>query len=62
MSEEYRNGLIAAEQKSQDDYDKTIISLSGGALAISVVFIKDIMGNSEPILVWAVVTVYKGHA
>ncbi len=58
MSEEYRNGLIAAEQKSQDDYDKTIVSLSGGALGISLVFIKDIVGSTEPVLVWAVVTAW----
>ena len=58
MSKEYRNGLIAAEQKSQDDYDKTIVSLSGGALGISLLFIKDIIGKSEPVLVWAVVTAW----
>lgn len=55
MSDEYRNGLIAAEQKSQDDYDKTIVSLSGGALGISILFIKDIIGKNEPELVWSVI-------
>mgnify|MGYP000157643279 CR=1 FL=1 len=58
MSEEYRNNLIAAEQKSQDDYDKTIVSLSGGALAISLVFIKDIIGDTDPILLWTVITAW----
>jgi hypothetical protein len=57
-NEEYRNALIAAEQKSQDDYDKTIVTLSGGALGISVVFIKDIIGNSDPVSVWAVITAW----
>lgn len=42
--QQYRAHLIAAEQKSQDDYDKTIVSLSGGALGVSFVFLKDIIG------------------
>jgi hypothetical protein len=46
---EYRKFLIAAEQKSQEDFDKTILSLSGGALGISFVFLKDIIG-SNPVL------------
>ncbi|BCG65168.1 MAG: hypothetical protein methR_P2990 [Methyloprofundus sp.] len=58
MNESYRNGLITAEQKSQDDYDKTVISLSGGALGISLIFIKDIIGDSEPIMVWTVITAW----
>lgn len=40
---DYRNHLILAEQKAQEDYDKTIISLSGGALGISFAFISDIV-------------------
>ena len=56
--EEYRNTLVTAAQKSQDDYDKTIITLSGGALAISVVFIKDIIGNADAVCVWAVVAAW----
>jgi hypothetical protein len=42
---EYRQHLVEAEQKAQDDLDKTILSLSGGALGISFVFLKDIIGN-----------------
>jgi hypothetical protein len=41
---EYRQWLIAAEQKAQDDFDKAVLSLSGGALGISFVFVKDIIG------------------
>ncbi|MDD5774068.1 MAG: hypothetical protein PHX78_11450 [bacterium] len=41
---EYRNHLVAAEQKAQEDFDKTVLSLSGGALGISFAFIKDIVG------------------
>ncbi|MFT7056693.1 MAG: hypothetical protein ACJAR3_002332 [Roseivirga sp.] len=62
MNEEYRNNLIAAEQKSQDDYDKTIVSLSGGALGISIVFIKDIIGTSDPVMLWTVITAWASWA
>lgn len=41
---EYRQSLIAAEQKAQDDFDKAVLSLSGGALGVSFVFVKDIIG------------------
>lgn len=41
---EYRQWLIAAEQKAQDDFDKAVLSLSGGALGISFIFVKDIIG------------------
>jgi hypothetical protein len=41
---EYRSHLIAAEQKAQEDFDKTVLSLSGGALGISFAFVKDIVG------------------
>ena len=46
---EYRNILIAAEQKSQDDYDKTLVSLSGGALGISFIFIEQVIGDNQVI-------------
>ena len=40
--EAYRQHLILAEQKAQEDYDKTVLALSGGALGISFAFLKDI--------------------
>ena len=44
---EYRQYLLLAEQKAQDAYDKTILSLSGGALGISFAFIdKFLTGHS----------------
>ena len=43
--QEYRLLLIKAEQKAQEDFDKTVLSLSGGALGISFAFVKDIVGN-----------------
>ncbi|MFA6903787.1 MAG: hypothetical protein WC236_11970 [Gallionellaceae bacterium] len=41
---DYRKWLVAAEQKSQEDFDKTVLTLSGGALGISFVFLKDVIG------------------
>lgn len=43
---EYRQWLVAAEQKAQEDYDKTILTLSGGALGVSFAFVKDIIGEN----------------
>jgi len=40
----YRQWLVVAEQKAQEDFDKTVLSLSGGALGVSFVFVKDIVG------------------
>ncbi|MBK9130614.1 MAG: hypothetical protein IPM20_03080 [Gammaproteobacteria bacterium] len=49
---EYRQWLVAAEQKSQEDFDKTVLSLSGGALGISFVFLKDIVGPDSIVYPW----------
>ena len=43
---EYRKWLVSAEQKSQEDFDKTVLSLSGGALGISLAFLKDVIGTN----------------
>jgi hypothetical protein len=45
---EYRTHLINAGQKAQEDFDKTVLSLSGGALGISFAFVKDVIGE-DPI-------------
>lgn len=54
---EYRKFLVTAEQKSQEDFDKAVLTLSGGALGISFTFLKDIVGDNpiaEPaFLIWA---------
>lgn len=41
--EEYRRLLQDLENKAQDQYDKTVILLSTGALGVSFTFIKDIV-------------------
>ncbi len=45
--QQYRQQLIEIEQKIHEGYDKTLISLSGGALGISFAFIKNIVGDDE---------------
>jgi len=41
--DEYRNYLISSNQQSQDTLDKFLISLSSGALGISIVFLTNII-------------------
>lgn len=43
--ETYRALLTEIEQKSQEDYDKAVFALSGGALGVSFAFVKDIVGE-----------------
>ncbi len=42
--EEYRKHCVTAEQKAQEDFDKSVLTLSGGGLGISFAFIKDLLG------------------
>jgi hypothetical protein len=42
---EYRTTLVTLEEKMQAAYDGTVLTLSGGALGISLVIIKDIIGD-----------------
>jgi hypothetical protein len=37
----YRQWLAEAHQKSSDAYDKAVMTLAGGALGISLVFVRD---------------------
>src|SRR5438309_1680590 len=43
----YREALLALEQKMQADYDKAVMTLSGGALGVSFAFLKDVLGHRE---------------
>lgn len=40
---EYRNFLIKTKNQLNDNFDKLIVTLSGGALALSMAFLKDIV-------------------
>jgi hypothetical protein len=55
--QEHRKHLVDARQKAFEDFDKTIIALGGGALGISVTFVKDLLGPGEislrGLLLWA---------
>ncbi len=43
----YRETLIAAEQRAQADFDKTVLLLSGGALGVSFTFLKEVIGPRD---------------
>jgi hypothetical protein len=40
----YRQHLVLAEQKAVEDFDKAVMTLSGGALGVSFAFIRDVVG------------------
>ena len=44
---EYRELLISTLQKTEDSYDKAVLTLSGGALGISFAFVKNIIGTEQ---------------
>jgi hypothetical protein len=46
--EDYRKYIAEAEQKAQEDFDKTIIALSGGGLAISFTFVDKFIKVGAP--------------
>jgi hypothetical protein len=43
--QKYRDHLVQADQKSQEDFDKTLLTLSSGGLGLSLFFLKDIVGG-----------------
>jgi hypothetical protein len=46
--DDFRSLLIKTAQESQSDYDKSVLLLSGGALGVSIAFVKDIIGATHP--------------
>jgi hypothetical protein len=46
-ADSFRDTLQRYSTESQDDYDKAVLSLSGGALGISFAFLKDFVGSRE---------------
>lgn len=42
---EYRQWLVAAEQKSQEEFDKTVLALSGGGLGLTFAFLENVIGD-----------------
>ena len=45
---EYRDWLVKADQKETLNFDKAIMTLSSGALGISITFLHDIVSNPKP--------------
>lgn len=46
---EYRKHLLLGEQKAQEDFDKTVLTLSGGALGVSFAFIGNVV-RDKPLI------------
>lgn len=44
----YRTLLQETEQEMQSSYDKAVMTLSGGGLAVSISFVKDFLGKANP--------------
>jgi len=51
-----RTTLIEIEQKSADQHDKAILTISMGGLALSITFLKDIAPQPLPGTVWSIGT------
>ena len=45
---EYRAQLVEAEVKAQTAFDRTVLTLSGGALGLSFAFVRDFIGSGAP--------------
>ena len=48
--EKYRDHCVDASHKAQESYDKAILSLSGGGLGVSLVYLKDVIGTRALVL------------
>ncbi len=46
---QYRSEIINAKRKTQEDFDKTLLTLSSGAFGLSLIFIKDILDINKAI-------------
>src|SRR2546421_8179300 len=47
--EDYRKHLLISEQKAQEDFDKAVMTLSGGGLGISFAFIGNVIKDKQMI-------------
>jgi hypothetical protein len=48
----YRNLLVAADQKASEAYDKAVMTLAGGALGLSLTFVRQIVKTPRPESLW----------
>ena len=44
--EKYRNQLLATAEKAQELFDRTLVTLSGGALGVSFAFVRQFIGQA----------------
>lgn len=51
--DKFREALAAVATKAFRDYDKTVLTLSSGALGVSFFFIKDVLGVAPIRVPWA---------
>ncbi|MGR6831371.1 hypothetical protein [Aliivibrio wodanis] len=58
--QEYRNLLISTKHQLTDSYDKLVVTLSGGALALSITFLKDIVNLKDAEYIWMLITAWSG--
>jgi len=47
MADSYREDLVKTRRESQTLYDKAVIILSGGALGLSLSFVKELLGAHQ---------------
>ena len=52
---EYKAWLRETEQKLSEQFDKTMLTITGGALALSITFVKDIIGKGVMLQGWLLV-------
>ena len=50
---DYRKYLVDVAQKTAESFDKTILALSGGALGVSIAFVKDIVHKPSVVYAWS---------
>ena len=55
---QYRQELVALEQKSQAEYDRVVLWLSGGAMGVSFTFVGRLIGDSPIHLAWALMVAW----
>lgn len=52
----YKQWLKQTEQKLSENFDKTMLTITGGALALSITFVKDIIGSDKMLSGWLLIT------
>lgn len=53
--EKYRQWLVEADYKAIEAYDKAVMWLAGGALGITLAFVKDIVPSPQPDTLWLLI-------